>query len=88
MHLPRVLVGDVVHSGSNPSLGHHRVGLAKKRLADDQHAGAGFRRGDRPAQAGASRAHDEHIGLDCLVCGSAHETHRGSCRTPARRSRM
>jgi len=38
-----------VHGGGNATFGHHGMGLAKKRLADDEHAGAALRCRDRAA---------------------------------------
>ena len=82
--LPRVLVGDVVHRRRDPALGHHRVGLAEQRLADDQHARAGLRRRDRAAQAGAAGTEDEHVGLDRLVRRRSQRSTAGrGARPPA-----
>ena len=88
MHLPRVLVGDVVHGSGHAALGHDRVRLAQERLADDHHARAGLSRRDGSAQPRSSRSEDEDVGLDRLVGGGRHRTHRGSCSTPASRRRM
>jgi len=85
--LPAVAVVDMAHRGGDAALSHDGVSLAQEGLAHDKHAGAAFSSSDRAAQAGATRSEDEHVGLHRLVRG-AHETHLGSCSTPASRRRM
>ena len=61
MHLPVVAVVHVGERCSDPALGHHRVGLAEERFADDGdgHAlGGGL---DRGAQSGAACANHQDI---------------------------
>ena len=62
---------DVGQRRRDAALGHHRVGLAEQRLADEPDVGAGRLRLDRRAQPGAARADDEHVVRADLRVGAA-----------------
>ena len=61
VHLPVVLVPEVAHGRRDAALGHHGVGLAEQRLADDRRLGASVVGGDRSAQSGAAGADDDDV---------------------------
>ncbi len=65
--LPRVAGGHVGQRRGDAPLGHHRVGLAEQRLADEPDVGPGRLRLDRRPQARAARPDDQDVvrtGLD------------------------
>ena len=57
---------DVRHRGSNAAFSHHRVRLAKQRLAHNGDARAMAQRLDRRGQSSAAGADDQHIMLVSL----------------------
>ena len=59
--LPRVRRGDVGERRGDAALGHHGVGLAEQRLADEADVGAGILGLDRGAQAGPAGADDQDV---------------------------
>ena len=59
--LPRVRRGDVGERRRDPALGHHGVGLAQQRLADETDVGAGILGRDRGSQTGAAGTDDEDV---------------------------
>ena len=61
VRLPGVLCRHVGERGGHPALGHHRVGLAQQRLADEPHRCAGGGRLDRRPEPGAAGAHHEDV---------------------------
>ena len=93
--LPVVLRLDVAERRRHPALGHHRVGLAEERLADqaDAHAlGAAF---DGGAQACPTRPDDEDVvlvGLEARVArpvgGRRHQKSLTSVSAPVATMRM
>ena len=82
---PAVAIVDVGERRGDAALGHHGVGLAEERLADEADRDAGGRRLDRGAQAGAAGADDEHVVLVGLVVG--HQMILRSDHTPIEHSR-
>ena len=69
---PVVLFPDVPERRRDPALGHHGVGLAEERLADQRRArtlGRGF---DRRAQARPTRADHDHVVVVSLQSFLAH----------------
>ena len=85
VHLPVVAVVVVGHRRGHAALGHHRVGLAEQRLADqaDRHAGAAGL--DGGAQPGAAGADDQHVVRERGVHG--HYSNLRSDQMPIEHSR-
>ncbi len=67
--LPVVLRVDVAHRRGHAALGHHRVGLAEQRLADEGHPQPALLGLDRRPQPGAAGADHDHVVLVRLVLG-------------------
>ncbi len=65
--LPVVLGVDVAHRGGDAALGHHRVGFAEERFANQGGLDSLGRRFDRRAQSGAAGADHDNIVLVALV---------------------
>jgi len=85
---PVVLLPHVAERGRDAALGHDRVGLAEKRLADERGArapGGGF---DRRAEPGAAGADDDHVVVVTLDPFAAHEIQCGSTMMPIATRRM
>ena len=61
MCLPAVPVVGAGQSGGNTALGHHRVGLAQKRLADQGRFGTGGRRFNRSSESGPAGPDHHHV---------------------------
>ena len=61
MDLPRVVRGDVAEGRGDAAFGHHRVGLAQERLADQPDVGPGLGRRDRRSQPRATGADDQDV---------------------------
>jgi hypothetical protein len=78
--LPVVLGIDGAEGRGHPALGHHRVGLAEERLADEGRAGALGARLDGGPQAGAAGADHYHVELVDLAL--RHQNSLGSLITP------
>ena len=85
MHLPVVAIVDVRERRCDAAFGHHGVGLAQERLADQTDGHARGRRLDGRPQAGAAGADDEHVVVVCLVFG--HHQILTSDHTPIEQSR-
>ena len=71
MDLPRVRGGDVAHRRGDAALGHHRMGLAEQRLADEPDIRAGCLGRDRGAQPCPTGTDDEDVVRADLRAGSA-----------------
>ena len=85
--LPRVLLGDVTERRGDPALGHHRVGLAEERLADEPDVRAVGRRLDRRPQPGTPGPdHKDVVGV--ALGDLVHSRIDGSLNSPIARSRM
>ncbi len=67
MHLPAVIGVDVPQCCSHATFGHHRVGLAQQRLADQGGAQPHRPRLDRRSQSCSSRADDDDVEVVGLV---------------------
>ena len=82
VHLPVVAIVVVAHRRGHAALGHHRVGLAEQRLADepDRHAGAAGL--DGGAQAGAAGADHQHVVARYVACTAITAT-SGRTRCPS-----
>ena len=63
MHLPVVALVHVGQGRGDAALGHHRVGLAEQRFADQADGQPGGRRLDGRPQAGAAGADDQYVVL-------------------------
>jgi hypothetical protein len=74
VHPPVVLGVDVAHGGGDAALGHHRVGLAEQRLADQGGAGPPFVGLDGGPQAGPAGPDDDDVELVGLVLGHVPRT--------------
>ncbi len=72
--------------GGKPALGHHRVGLAQQRLADQAGLRARLGGGDRGAQPGAAGAQDEDVVV--VVLDRHQKMWCGSVNTPEETSQM
>ena len=84
--LPRVRRGDVAERRRDPALGHHGVGLAEQRLADEADVGAGILGRDRRAQAGSAGTDDEDVVRTDVRLQRRGEGHRipARSRSPGR----
>ena len=67
--LPVVLRVHVAHRRRDATLGHHRVGLAEQRLADQRHPQPARLGLDRRPQPGAAGTDHDHVVLVGLVLG-------------------
>ena len=83
--LPVVLGPDVAQGGGDASLGHHRVGLAEERLADQRRVSALGGGLDGGAQARSAGADDQDVVLVRLVLG--HQKSLRSRMAPVARRR-
>jgi hypothetical protein len=63
MDLPTVAIVNVGQRRGDAALGHHGVGLAQQRFADQPNLGAAGRRVNCGAQSGAAGADYEHVKL-------------------------
>ena len=79
--LPRVRRGDVGERRGDAALGHHGVGLAEQRLADEPDVGAGLLGLDRGPQAGPAGADDEDVVRADLRLDRRCEGHRSRARS-------
>ncbi len=70
--LPGVVGGHVAERRRDAALGHHGVGLAEQRLADQPDRGPGGSRLDRGPQPGPARADDEDVVGVRLRVGDRH----------------
>lgn len=61
MDTPVVTVVDIGERGRDAAFGHHRMGLAEKRLADQSDFDSGGGSLDGGSQSGAARSHHQHI---------------------------
>ena len=84
MDLPRVRRGDVAHGRGDAALGHHGVGLAEQRLADEADVRAGFLGRDRRAQPGPTGTDDEDVVRADLRLDRRGEDHRIPARSGSR----
>ena len=71
--------------GRDPALGHHGVGLAQQRLADERDARAGRGGLDRGPEPGAASSDDQDVARDGAEV--RHQTILQSCQTPDAQSR-
>jgi hypothetical protein len=85
---PVVLLPHVAERRRDAALGHHRVRLPEKRLADDRRARAAGVRLDRGTQPGAARADDDDVVLVTFEPVGHQKTIFGSWSTPMARRRM
>ena len=85
VNFPVVAVVDVPHRGRHASLGHDRVGLAEKGLADEPDGDAARGGFDRGAEAGATGADHQ----DVVVVGLqvSHQKILTSVQIPIEQSR-
>ena len=84
--LPRVFRGDVAEGRRDAAFGHHRVGLAQQRLADQPDIGPRVRRGDRGTQPRAPGADDQDV-VRTLLGAVAHRRIDRSTNQPAASAR-
>ncbi len=61
VHLPVVLFPEVAHRGRDAALGHHGVGLAQQRLADDGNPRASVMGRDGGTQTGSAGSDHDHV---------------------------
>jgi hypothetical protein len=61
MDLPCIGWRDVAQRGRDPAFGHHGMGLAQERLADQADVRTAGSRLDGGAQTGATGSDDEHV---------------------------
>ncbi len=79
VHLPVVVRVGVTHRGGDAPLGHHRVGLAEQRLADDRGPHACLAGGDCGPQPGTAGADDHDVVTVFFVFGHQALVPRSSC---------
>ena len=77
--LPRIGRRDVAERRGHAAFGHHGVGLAEERLADETDIGAGHLGLDGGAQTGAAGADDEDVVRADLRFRRWCEGHRSRC---------
>ena len=74
MHAPVIAVVDVPHGGGHAAFGHHGVGFAQQRFADQPDFDARARCFDGRAQTRAACADHEHVVIERLVFGHLEES--------------
>ena len=86
--LPVVFLPDIAHGRRDAAFGHHGVGLAEERLADQRGLDPAGRGLDGRAQPRAAGADDDDVVLVALVrLAGGHQKNLTSRMTPMDRSR-